>query len=106
MESQISKGRVFVVGAGGHGKVVIDALSSAGDFEIVGVIDDDEETLARLSITIITWSIAATFFPMPRSPGEYTLANIRILVPEPLSYQTVGSVDLLMLGQALLLSRM
>ena len=47
MQGQISKGRVFVVGAGGHGKVVIDALSSAGDFEIVGVIDDDEEKLGR-----------------------------------------------------------
>src|SRR6266480_6638265 len=47
MENQISKGRVFVVGAGGHGKVVIDALSSAGDFEIVGVIDDDEEKIGQ-----------------------------------------------------------
>jgi len=47
MKSQISKGRVFVVGAGGHGKVVIDALSSAGDFEIVGVIDDDQEKIGQ-----------------------------------------------------------
>jgi sugar O-acyltransferase (sialic acid O-acetyltransferase NeuD family) len=47
METPIGKQRVFVVGAGGHGKVVIDALLSAGGCEIVGVIDDDEQKIGR-----------------------------------------------------------
>jgi sugar O-acyltransferase (sialic acid O-acetyltransferase NeuD family) len=40
-------GRVFVVGAGGHGKVVIDALFSVGGFEIVGLLDDDKQQIGR-----------------------------------------------------------
>jgi sugar O-acyltransferase (sialic acid O-acetyltransferase NeuD family) len=47
MKTHKIKGRVFVVGGGGHGKVVIDALLSAGDYEIAGVIDDDKEKLGR-----------------------------------------------------------
>ena len=47
METRIAKQRVFVVGAGGHGKVVIDSLLTAGDFEIAGVIDDDEQKIGR-----------------------------------------------------------
>jgi sugar O-acyltransferase (sialic acid O-acetyltransferase NeuD family) len=55
MEFPNGKQRVFVVGAGGHGKVVIDALLSAGDCEIVGVIDDDEQKIGRqvLGIPVI-----------------------------------------------------
>jgi len=34
--------RVLVWGAGGHGKVVIDALMASGEWKVVGVIDDDE----------------------------------------------------------------
>jgi sugar O-acyltransferase (sialic acid O-acetyltransferase NeuD family) len=34
--------RIAVVGAGGHGKVVADALLSAGSVELVGLLDDDE----------------------------------------------------------------
>src|SRR4051812_44184145 len=33
--------RIAVVGAGGHGKVVADALLSAGSDELVGLLDDD-----------------------------------------------------------------
>jgi sugar O-acyltransferase (sialic acid O-acetyltransferase NeuD family) len=47
METRIVKHRVFVVGAGGHGKVVIDSLLRAGDFEIAGVVDDDEQKIGR-----------------------------------------------------------
>jgi sugar O-acyltransferase (sialic acid O-acetyltransferase NeuD family) len=42
------KKRAFVVGAGGHGKVVVDTLLSAGDCEIVGFIDDDAQKLGKL----------------------------------------------------------
>jgi acetyltransferase EpsM len=34
--------RVLVWGAGGHGKVVIDALMASGEWKVAGVIDDDE----------------------------------------------------------------
>ena len=35
------KQAVFVLGAGGHGKVIIDALLAAGGVDIRGVLDDD-----------------------------------------------------------------
>ena len=60
--------RMFVVGAGGHGKVVIDALLSAGACEIVGVIDDDAQKIGRqvLGIPVVgscdqLVSLAATY---------------------------------------------
>jgi acetyltransferase EpsM len=35
--------RVLVWGAGGHGKVVVDALMASGEWKVVGVLDDDEK---------------------------------------------------------------
>lgn len=34
--------RLWVIGSGGHAKVVIDAARASGRFEIAGVLDDDE----------------------------------------------------------------
>jgi sugar O-acyltransferase (sialic acid O-acetyltransferase NeuD family) len=55
MKPRIANERVFVAGAGGHGKVVIDALLSVGDVEIAGVIDDNEQKLGQqvLGIPIV-----------------------------------------------------
>ena len=38
-----SKRRTLIVGAGGHGKVVLDAVLSADQLEVVGFLDDDRE---------------------------------------------------------------
>ena len=38
---------VWIFGAGGHAKVVIDALRAEGAFRIVGVLDDDPGLLGR-----------------------------------------------------------
>ncbi|HEY5069375.1 MAG TPA: acetyltransferase [Candidatus Acidoferrum sp.] len=35
--------RVLVWGAGGHGKVVIDALMASGEWKVVAVLDEDEK---------------------------------------------------------------
>ena len=35
--------KVLVWGAGGHGKVVVDALIAGGEWEVVGILDDDEK---------------------------------------------------------------
>jgi sugar O-acyltransferase (sialic acid O-acetyltransferase NeuD family) len=35
--------RVLVWGAGGHGKVVVDALMASGEWKVVGVLDEDEK---------------------------------------------------------------
>jgi sugar O-acyltransferase (sialic acid O-acetyltransferase NeuD family) len=35
--------RVLVWGAGGHGKVTLDALLAGGEWEVVGILDEDEE---------------------------------------------------------------
>jgi sugar O-acyltransferase (sialic acid O-acetyltransferase NeuD family) len=37
----MSRPRVIVWGAGGHGKVVVDALLTRDDCDIIGIIDDD-----------------------------------------------------------------
>jgi sugar O-acyltransferase (sialic acid O-acetyltransferase NeuD family) len=34
--------KVLVWGAGGHGKVVVDAVMAGGEWEVAGVLDDDE----------------------------------------------------------------
>jgi acetyltransferase EpsM len=34
--------RVLVWGAGGHGKVIVDALMSRGEWEVAGILDEDE----------------------------------------------------------------
>jgi sugar O-acyltransferase (sialic acid O-acetyltransferase NeuD family) len=41
--------RIAIVGAGGHGKVVLDAVLSAGDQIVAGIVDDNTELIgARL----------------------------------------------------------
>jgi UDP-perosamine 4-acetyltransferase len=44
------KQRVIVWGAGGHGKVIVDALLAGGCFEVVGIVDDDE---SKTGMTIL-----------------------------------------------------
>jgi sugar O-acyltransferase (sialic acid O-acetyltransferase NeuD family) len=41
------KKRVLIVGAGGHGKVVLDALLAEGQGQVVGFIDDDKQKLGQ-----------------------------------------------------------
>src|SRR6201998_3119163 len=67
MKTRKANARVFVVGGGGHGKVVIDALLSAGDCEIVGVIDDDEEKLGRQVLGIPVVGSCAQLFSLAAS---------------------------------------
>ena len=43
----MNKRRIFVYGAGGHGKVVADLLLSRGENEFVGFVDDREELWGR-----------------------------------------------------------
>jgi UDP-perosamine 4-acetyltransferase len=35
--------RVLVWGAGGHGKVIVDALMAGGEWEVAGLLDEDEK---------------------------------------------------------------
>ncbi len=39
----MKKKRVLVWGAGGHGKVIVDALTASVEWEVAGVLDDDEK---------------------------------------------------------------
>jgi sugar O-acyltransferase (sialic acid O-acetyltransferase NeuD family) len=47
--------RIVVLGAGGHGKVVLDALLAAGAGEVVGVLDDDPQKMGSrlLGFTVL-----------------------------------------------------
>jgi len=38
---QTGRQRVVVWGAGGHGKVVVDALLAAAEYDVIGIVDDD-----------------------------------------------------------------
>ena len=57
--------RVAVVGAGGHGKVVADALLVAGQSEFVGFLDDDEASWGSTVLgfpvrgPVVKWSARA-----------------------------------------------
>ena len=68
MRTRIPNRRVFVLGAGGHGKVVIDALFSVGDFEIVGVIDDDEK---RIGQQVLGVPVVGPTFELPSLARKY-----------------------------------
>src|ERR1700723_4089144 len=35
--------KVLVWGAGGHGKVTVDALLASGEWEVAGILDEDEK---------------------------------------------------------------
>jgi acetyltransferase EpsM len=50
-----NKRRVIVWGAGGHGKVVVDALLACDCWEVLGIIDDDERKAGQklLGIPVI-----------------------------------------------------
>lgn len=54
-----TKQRIVIVGAGGHGKVVLDALLAADSFEIVGVLDDDDARIGQklLDVPIVGSSV-------------------------------------------------
>ena len=34
---------MLVWGAGGHGKVIVDALMASGEWEVAGILDEDEK---------------------------------------------------------------
>jgi UDP-perosamine 4-acetyltransferase len=57
--------RVLVWGAGGHGKVVVDALLAAAGWEVLGVLDDDASKTGQtvLSVPVLDSSgdLAALF---------------------------------------------
>ena len=39
--------RIAVIGAGGHGKVVLDAILSAGTHDVAGIVDDNPELAGK-----------------------------------------------------------
>jgi sugar O-acyltransferase (sialic acid O-acetyltransferase NeuD family) len=41
------KRRVIVWGAGGHGKVIVDALLACGCWDVAGLLDDDEKKVGK-----------------------------------------------------------
>lgn len=50
--------RIAIIGAGGHGKVVLDAVLSAGDQIVAGIVDDNTELIgARLFDSPIVGSV-------------------------------------------------
>jgi acetyltransferase EpsM len=42
-----NKRRVIVWGAGGHGKVVVDALLACNRWDVIGILDDDEKKVGQ-----------------------------------------------------------
>jgi len=77
METRIASERVFVMGAGGHGKVVIDALLGIGGVEIVGVIDDDEQKMGQRVIGIPVVGSSAQLSPLA---AEYRVDAVALAI--------------------------
>lgn len=50
---KINRKKIVLIGGGGHCKVVIDAISRANCFEIIGVIDKDPKNLHISDIKVI-----------------------------------------------------
>src|ERR1700686_3531634 len=77
MKSGTAGGRVFVVGAGGHGKEVIDAFLGVGECEIAGVIDDDEQKTGQpvLGIPVVGSSTQLSVLA-----GEYGVSGIALAI--------------------------
>jgi acetyltransferase EpsM len=48
--------RVLVWGAGGHGKVIVDALLAGGEWEVVAILDEDEKKsgIKVLDVTVFS----------------------------------------------------
>jgi acetyltransferase EpsM len=53
------KRRVIVWGAGGHGKVIVDALLACGGWDVVGLLDDDEKKVGQKVLGVAVHSSAA-----------------------------------------------
>lgn len=51
---------LWIIGAGGHAKVVIDAALSAGRFEVVGVLDDAPDRIGARVLEIPILDLATT----------------------------------------------
>jgi acetyltransferase EpsM len=49
--------KVLVWGAGGHGKVVVDALLAGGEWEVVGILDEDEKKWATEVLGVKVFSL-------------------------------------------------
>lgn len=56
--------RVVVWGAGGHGKVVVDALLAADSCDVIGIVDDDERKTGTkvLGVPVLDFSGGLTEF--------------------------------------------
>jgi sugar O-acyltransferase (sialic acid O-acetyltransferase NeuD family) len=61
---------VWVIGSGGHAKVVVDALRAVGGFEVVGVLDDDP---GRLGADVLGAPVLG-----PASPSALDRHGVRL----------------------------
>jgi len=52
---------VLVWGAGGHGKVTVDALMAGGEWEVAGILDEDDKKWGTVT------------FPCPPAPHTNTV---------------------------------
>jgi sugar O-acyltransferase (sialic acid O-acetyltransferase NeuD family) len=51
--------RVIVWGAGGHGKVIVDALLASNCWDLVGILDDDERKIGKKILGISVLDLGA-----------------------------------------------
>ena len=61
------KGSLLIYGAGGHGKVVADAVSFLEDYDLAGFVDDDPK---RVGATFFGYTILGTRSDLPQLREE------------------------------------
>ena len=64
-----TKKRVLVWGAGGHGKVVVDALLAGGEWEVAGILDEDAGKNETEVLGIKVWAIEGGVVEMAERLG-------------------------------------
>jgi sugar O-acyltransferase (sialic acid O-acetyltransferase NeuD family) len=72
--------QVWIVGSGGHAKVVIDALQEAGADEIMGILDDDPRTIGStvLGVPVVGAADRETVARLAVSSAVIAIGNNRV----------------------------
>jgi len=73
------KGRVIVWGAGGHGKVIVDALLACGCWDVIGILDDNERKMGQKVLGV---PVLASGARLAELADELKVGSIAIAIGE------------------------
>ncbi len=77
---------VLVYGAGGHGRVVLDAALSIPDLRVVGIVDDDPSRRGQRLLDIEILGSAAVF-----SEPRFRACRVAVAIGDPAARETAAT---------------